>query len=142
MVRTGITNPTGREAVRYLMANVTEHLSNPNCRAYVFMLDKIKFIYKIKGIEHKKRSLSRDVIPAPDPIQGVPLLPLDDVIPHRWESIMANRKTRMSLIDEMARLILAYFHPPRGKTLILDGALLDDLTSPVAIQSSDSDRGE
>lgn len=84
-------SPTGREVLRYMLRNAMFYLDKTPARVYVLMLDKLAFVYKIKGIEHKRRARKRTTVPAPDPQKGENLLPLDSPMPYNWTSMMANR---------------------------------------------------
>lgn len=136
----GYTDMTGKKILIHIMKNAMDYLSRQKCRAYVFMLDKMKYVFMIKGIEHKKRAEhQKNVVQAPDPQPEDILLPINDMIPHEWVQLMANRKARSRLIKEIIEGIIKYFHPPQGKMLIIDGGLLDDPEQPIVILSEASD---
>jgi hypothetical protein len=134
-------NPTGREVLRYMLRNAMFYLQSTSCKVFVLILDKSSYVYKVKGVEHKRRAKGRTTIPAPDPQEGEELLPLDKPIPHSRESIMANRKARRHFINQIALAITLYFYPPAGKILIIDGGLFDEDHQPVAIHSKASTLG-
>lgn len=132
---TGDRLVTGNDVIKYMLRGTMDYLNNTACKLYVFMFDKPGYVFKVKGIEHQKRALKRKIAPAPDPEEGQDLLPLDSSIPYNWTSMMANRKIRKALMQQIANAMIKYFHPPAGKMLVIDGGLLDIDYQPVTIYS-------
>ena len=123
--------PTGDAVIRHMVQSITDYLNGTTTKVYVLLLDNISYVFKIKGIEHSKKAQQKQVIPAPNPQPNEDFLPMDKPIPYSWASLMANRKSRKYLINQITQELVNNFYPPCGKMLIIDGGLSNDDSLPV-----------
>ncbi|RYE14738.1 MAG: hypothetical protein EOP34_05740 [Rickettsiales bacterium] len=133
-------NMTTLNIMEYVLYNVNAYLNHTNCKVYVIIFDKAAYVPPMKGFEQNERDRSHikaqqkknDTNPnytvLIEELQQKDFISedLEEDIKYPINQIINDRKTRKVFINEFCLFLEKYFYPPMGKTLIIDGGLIDD----------------
>ncbi len=124
---------TGQDLYDHMLAGPKTHLEGPDVHTVVLVFDKSKFVPLAKAPEQIRRHLNSERL-AWDEANPRLLVGEKLALPD-MKLINATRNARYHAVSQLAELIQSKYRPPRGKRLIIDGALLDDPEVPLMIET-------